>query len=62
MKQYHAIILAVLVALFLGAQPGAAFPGHRIFERTAHFAHKVGSKVDRHLVHPVTHGIARRLR
>jgi len=57
-----AILAAAVVAIFLCTQNAAAFPGERIFNRTAHFAHKVAYKVDNHVVHPVTHGIKRHLR
>ena len=51
---------AAVVQLFL-AQTVAAFPGERLPYRAAHFAGKVAYKIDKHVVHPVTHGIARRL-
>jgi hypothetical protein len=48
--------------MFLYAQSASAFPGERMPYRAAHFAQKVAYKVDNHVVHPVTHGIKRRLR
>lgn len=62
MKWYTAILAACMMAIFLFAQTAAAFPGERILNRTAHFAHKVAYKVDNHVIHPVTHGIKRHLR
>jgi hypothetical protein len=62
MKRYFAIFAAAVLASFLCAQDAPAFPGEHIFNRTAHFAQKVAYKVDNHVVHPVTHGIARHLR
>jgi len=62
MKRYVAIFAAAVLGLFIGVQNATAFPGERILNRTAHFAHKVAYKVDNHVVRPVTHGVARRLR
>jgi hypothetical protein len=62
MKRYVAIFAAAVLALFVCAQNAAGFPGERILNRTGHFAHRVAYKVDNHVVHPVTHGIARHLR
>ena len=62
MKRYTAIFATAVLALFLCTQNAAGFPGERIFNRTANFAHKVAYKVDNHVIHPVTHGIKRRLR
>lgn len=62
MKRYTAILAASVIGIFLCAQNAAAFPGQRVLNRTAHFAHKVAYKVDQHVIHPVAHGVARRLR
>jgi hypothetical protein len=62
MKRYIAILVAGVVGIFVCTQNATAFPGERILNRTAYFAHKVAYKVDNHVVHPVTHGIARHLR
>lgn len=62
MKRYIAILAVAVVGIFVGTQNAAAFPGERVLNRTSHFAHKVAYKVDNHVVHPVTHGIARHLR
>ena len=62
MKRYVAVFTAALLAMFLCAQNAAGFPGERVLNRTAHFAHRVAYKIDNHVVHPVTHGISRRLR
>jgi hypothetical protein len=62
MKRYTAILAGGVVAIFVFTQNAAAFPGEGILNRTAHFAHKVAYKVDNHVVHPVTHGIAHHLR
>ena len=53
---------AVLATTFLCAQNASAFPGERMPYRAAHFAGKVANKIDNHVIHPVTHGIKRRLR
>lgn len=55
-------ILAALALAFLFAQSASAFPGERMPYRAAHFAGKVAYKIDRHVIHPVVHGIDRRLR
>jgi hypothetical protein len=62
MKRYFAMFAAAVAALLVCAQNAAGFPGERIFDRTAHFAHRVAYKVDNHVIHPVTHGIGRHLR
>jgi hypothetical protein len=62
MKRYFAIFAAAVLASFVCAQNAVGFPGEGILNRTAYFAHKVAYQVDNHVVHPVTHGIARRLR
>ena len=56
------IFATAVCAMFLCAQNAGAFPGQRLPYSAAHFAGKVADKVDKHVVHPVTHGIARRLR
>jgi len=56
------ILTAAVLAAFLCVQSASAFPGERMPYRAAHFAGKVANKIDRHVVHPVTHGVARRLR
>ncbi|HLW34601.1 MAG TPA: hypothetical protein VKS98_02985 [Chthoniobacterales bacterium] len=55
-------ILAVLALTFLFAQGAFAFPGERMPYRAAHFAGRVAYKIDRHVIHPVVHGIDRHLR
>ena len=62
MKRLIAIFAAAVCATFLCAQIVFAFPGERIPYRAAHFAQKVAYKIDNHVIHPVTHGIKRRLR
>ena len=62
MKRLIAIFAAAVCATFLCAQDASAFPGERMPYRAAHFAQKVAYKIDNHVVHPVTHGIKRRLR
>jgi hypothetical protein len=62
MKGSIAVFAAILCAAFLGAQTATAFPGERLPGRAAHFAEKVAYKIDNHVIHPVTHGVARRLR
>ena len=62
MKRSIAIFASAVLAMFLSVNPATAFPGERMPSRAAHFAGKVADKVDKHVVHPVTHGVARRLR
>ena len=62
MKRFIAIFACAVLVPFLCAQTASAFPGERMPYRAAHFAQKVAYKVDNHVVHPVTHGIKRRLR
>ena len=62
MKRYFAILAVGAVATFACAPSVNAFPGERMPYRAAHFAGKVVHKVDNHVIHPVTHGVARRLR
>jgi hypothetical protein len=63
MKRFTQIfVAAVLTTTFLCAQDAFAFPGERMPYRAGHFAGKVAAKIDNHVVHPVTHGIKRRLR
>jgi len=52
----------VLALTFLFAQGAFAFPGERMPYRAAHFAGRVAYKIDRHVIHPVVHGIDRHLR
>ncbi len=56
------IFVAAVCLMFVCAQGASAFPGQRMPYRAAHFAQKVAYRIDNHVVHPVTHGIARRLR
>jgi hypothetical protein len=62
MKRFTLVIAVAMGAMFLCAQNASAFPGERMPYRAAHFAGKVAAKIDNHVVHPVTHGIKRRLR
>jgi hypothetical protein len=62
MKRYLAILIVSAVVTFLCVQNSAAFPGERMPYRTVHFAGKVVHGIDNHVIHLVTHGIARRLR
>ena len=62
MKRSIMVLVCAAAVQFLFAQNAPAFPGERIPYRAAHFAGKVAYKVDNHVIHPVTHGIARRLR
>lgn len=55
-------ILVALATAFLSAQSAPAFPGQRMPYKAAHFANRVAYKIDRHVIHPVVHGIDRRLR
>jgi len=55
-------IFTVLVLTFLFAQGAFAFPGQRMPYRAAHFAGRVAYNIDRHVIHPVTHGVSRHLR
>jgi hypothetical protein len=62
MKRLITVFAAVVLATFLCAPDASAFPGERMPYRAANFAGKVATKIDNHVVHPVTHGIKRRLR
>jgi len=62
MKRFIAILACAVLAPFVCVQDAAAFPGERMPSRAAHFAGKVAYKIDNHVIHPVTHGIKRRLR
>ena len=62
MKRSIAIFACAVLAQFFLAQGAGAFPGERVFAKTTHVAHKAAYKINQHVVHPVTHGIARRLR
>jgi hypothetical protein len=62
MKRLIMIVALTSVAQIFFAPAVNAFPGERIPYRTAHFAHKVVYKIDKHVIHPVSHGIARRVR
>jgi hypothetical protein len=62
MKRPIALIAVAVCATFLCSQTASAFPGEHMPYRAAHFAQKVAYKIDNHVVHPVTHGIKRRLR
>jgi hypothetical protein len=62
MKRLTVIFAVAVCAMFLCAQSASAFPGERMPYRAAHFAGKIANKIDNHVVHPVTHGIKRRLR
>jgi hypothetical protein len=61
MKRSIVILVAVALATLFCAPNATAFPGERMPYRAAHFASKVAYKIDRHVIHPVAHGIARRL-
>ncbi len=60
MKRFILVVVCA-IAQFYFAQGASAFPGERMPYRAAHFAQKVGQKIDRHVVHPVRQGIARRM-
>jgi hypothetical protein len=62
MKRYVLILAAGMVSALLGAPNAVAFPGERMPYRAAHFAGRVAQNIDHHVIHPVTHGVARRLR
>ena len=62
MKRLIAIFACAALAPFFLAQEASAFPGERVFAQAAHVAHKAAYKINDHVVHPVTHGVARRLR
>jgi hypothetical protein len=62
MKPLISISAAAVLAMFLSAQNTSAFPGERMPYRAAQFAGKVAAKIDNHVVHPVAHGVKRRLR
>jgi hypothetical protein len=56
------LFAAAVCAMFLCTQTASAFPGKRMPYRAAHFAQRVAYNIDNHVIHPVTHGVARRLR
>ena len=56
------LFAAAVCLMFLCTQTASAFPGERMPYRAAHFAQRVAYNVDNHVIHPVTHGVARRLR
>jgi hypothetical protein len=62
MKRLITTFAAAVCATFLCAPDASAFPGERVPYRAAHLAGKVAYKIDNHVIHPVTHGIKRRLR
>ena len=62
MKRFTTVFAAAVLAMFLCVQNASAFPGERMPWRAAHFASKVAYNVDRHVIHPVVHGIDRHLR
>jgi hypothetical protein len=62
MKRSIVVLVCAVALQFFVVQNAGAFPGERIPYRAAHFAGKVAYKIDNHVIHPVTHGIARRLR
>lgn len=62
MKRLTIFAAIAVLATFLCAPDAFAFPGERLANRAAHFGHKVAYKIDNHVIHPVTHGIKRRLR
>jgi hypothetical protein len=61
MKRSILVLVCAATAQFFLAQNATAFPGERIPYRAAHFAHNVAYNINYHVVHPVRHGIARRL-
>jgi len=62
MKRLKLIFAAAVLATFLCTPNDFAFPGERMPYRAAHFAGRVAANIDNHVIHPVTHGIKRRLR
>ena len=62
MKRCILVLACATFATFLCVQGAAAFPGERMPYRAAHFAGRVAYNIDQHVIHPVTHGIARHLR
>ena len=62
MKRSIAIFAAAVLATLLTAPLANAFPGERLPYRAAHFAHRVAYNINYHVVHPVAHGVDRRLR
>ena len=62
MKRITMIFAGAVLATFLCVPNAPAFPGERMPYRAANFAHKVAYKIDNHVVHPVKHGVKRRLR
>ena len=61
MKRFILVVVCAITQFYF-TQEASAFPGERMPYRAAHFAHRVTYKIDQHVVRPVTHGIARRVR
>ena len=61
MKRSMIILACAALVQFFFAQNVTAFPGERLPYRAAHFAGKVAYKIDKDVIHPVAHGIARRM-
>ena len=61
MKHSILVLACAATVQFFLAQNATAFPGERMPYRAAHFAHNVAYNINYHVVHPVRHGIARRL-
>ena len=61
MKRSILVLVCAATVQFFLAQNATAFPGERMPYRAAHFAHNVAYNINYHVVHPVRHGIARRL-
>ena len=62
MNRLMLILVCLAITQFFVAPNANAFPGERIANRAAHFGQRVAYKIDHRVVHPVTHGVARRLR
>jgi hypothetical protein len=62
MKRLMLVLVSIATVQLFVAPSANAFPGQRIANRAAHFGERVAYKIDHHVVRPVTHGVARRLR
>jgi len=61
MKRFILIFASVMLTQLSCVREAAAFPGERVLDKTAHFAQKVGQKIDRHVVQPGRRVVARHL-
>jgi hypothetical protein len=61
MRRTILILSCAILSQLLFVSGATAFPGERMPYRVAHFFHRAAYNVNYHVVHPVVHGVARRL-